>query len=100
MRIGLCTALLVVFSCPGSAQRSPEPPEELVRRVITNEARAEDQDHSHWMFQLETAKKNSQEEIDEVVETRDGDLKRPIRINRRELTADESDKLLERLLHD
>ena len=40
------------------------------RVVITNEARAEDQDHSHWMFLLETQTKNSQKEIDEVVETR------------------------------
>src|SRR5436309_12679320 len=96
MRLPLSTAWLVIFSCPGIAQRSPEPPEELVRRVITNEVRAEDQDHSHWMFQLETATKNSQKEIDEVLETKDGDLKRPIQINGRKLSAEESDKELER----
>jgi hypothetical protein len=99
MRIGFCIALLVIFSYSGNAQPSPEPPEELVRRVITNEVRAEDQDHSHWMFQLETATKNSQKEIDEVLETKDGDLKRPIQINGRKLSAEESDKELERLLH-
>ena len=64
--------------------------------------RAEDQDHSHWMFRLETEKKNAQKEVDEVVETKNGDLMLPILINGHELTAkqqQESDKRLEQLLH-
>ena len=38
------------------------------------------------MFRLETATKNGQQEVDEVVETKDGDLKIPILINGGEVT--------------
>ena len=94
--------LLVIYSFSGSAQPSQPPPDELIRRVVRNELRAEDQDHSHWMFRLETEKKNAQKEVDEVVETKNGDLMLPILINGHELTAkqqQESDKRLEQLLH-
>jgi hypothetical protein len=47
------------------------PPNELGRTVLENEMRAEDQDHSHWMYRLEkdqpTRRRNK-----EVVETEEG----------------------------
>ena len=92
--------LVLVHSLLGSAQLSQEPPEELARRVIQNELWAEEQDHSHWMFRLETEKKNAQREVDEVIETKDGNLRRPLLFNGRELTPrqqQESDKRLEQL---
>jgi len=109
-RVLICRKLMIarsltilLFVCPflGAAQSSQEVPGELVRRVVQNELRAEEQDHSHWMFRLETEKKNAQTEVDEVIETKDGDLKRPLLFNGRELTPieqQESDKRLEQLV--
>jgi len=54
------------------------------------------------MFRLETATKNGQQEVDEVVETKDGDLKIPILINGREVTPkqrEEGANRLEQLVH-
>jgi len=59
---------------------------DLVRKVISNELKLENGDHSHWMFRLDTKKPNAAEEVDEVVEAKAGDLKRPILINGRKLT--------------
>jgi len=92
---------ILVFLRPARTQPPQWTPDELMRQVVSNELRAEDQDHSHWMFRLET-KKNAQTEVDEVVETNDGDLKRPILVNGHELTAkqqQESDKQLEQFVH-
>lgn len=65
---------------------------DLVRRVIDNELKAETADHSHWMFRLDTKKPNSAEEVDQVVETKDGDLQRPILINGRPLSTDQQQR--------
>ncbi len=70
----------------GFAQAPSPSANELVRKVIANELKVESADHSHWMLRLDTRKPNSAEEIDEIVETKDGDLQRPIRINGRPLT--------------
>src|SRR5689334_16668714 len=51
------------------------------RKIAPGATSAESQDHSHWMFRLETTKKNSQKEVDEVIETQDDDLKLPISVN-------------------
>ena len=99
----ISTSLVILFLvCPflGAAQSSQEAPGELVRRVLQNELRAEEQDHSHWMLRLETEKKDGQTEVDEVIETKDGDLKLPLLFNGRDLTPrqqQESDKRLEQL---
>ena len=85
----------------GTAQSSQEPPYELVRRIVQNELRVESADHSHWMFRLETEKTNAQTEVDEVIETKDGDLKRRFLLNGRELTPtqqQESERRLEQLV--
>jgi hypothetical protein len=74
----------------------------LARRVLANELKSEQQDHSHWMFRLDTHKPNGQEEVDEVVETKDGDLKRPLMMNGRELTSEQrhqADQRLQQLVH-
>jgi hypothetical protein len=94
--------------CSAAAQDQPggtnsnDAAQELVRRVVANELQSEQQDHSHWMFRLDTFKPNGQQEVDEVVETKDGDLKRPLLINGRELTPEQrqkADKRLEELVH-
>jgi len=94
-------ALFFSLSFLARAQPSQEAPGELIRSVIRNELRMEDQDHSHWMFRLKTESKNKQLEVDEVVETENGDLKRPVLINGRDLTEkqqQESDRQIDRLL--
>lgn len=69
-----------------AAQPSEIPAGELIRRVVEHELNAERQDSSRWMFRLESDK-NGQEQVNQVVQTRDGDLKRPMIINGRELTS-------------
>ena len=91
--------LILVHASPGQVLQKQS--QELARRVIQNELRAEGQDHSHWMFRLETERKNGQMEVDELVETKDGDLKLPILSDGRELTTKQkqnSEKRLEQLV--
>ena len=75
--VGTWLALSVLlFPAAMKAQSSEPAPEELIRRVVENELHAERADTSHWMFRLETENKKGQQEVDEVVETNAGDLKR------------------------
>jgi hypothetical protein len=103
-RMGIVAPFLISFLlCSAIAQdqkQTPtnEPAQGLVRRVTTNELKSEQQDNSHWMFRLDTRKPNGQEEVDEVVEAKDGDLKRPLIINGRELTPEQRQKTDKRLL--
>jgi hypothetical protein len=73
---------------------------DLARSVLENEVKAETNDHSHWMLKLEI-EKSHRKEVDEVVETTNGDLERPILINGRPLTArqqHEADEQIRRLV--
>jgi len=72
-------------------QGSEVPANELVRHVVANELKAEQQDRSHWSFRLEH-EPNGQNEVDQVVDTKDGDLQRPLLINDRALTAEQQQK--------
>ncbi len=76
----------------GFAQAPNPSANDLVRKVIANELKAESADHSHWMLRLDSKKPNSAEEIDQVVETKDGDLHQPILINGHPLTPDQQRK--------
>jgi hypothetical protein len=82
--IALC--LCLTFAHAQSAEPNPA---QVIRRVVQNELNAERQDHSHWMFRLETLNKGRQKDVDNVIETTEGDLKWPILINGREPTARE-----------
>lgn len=99
--IFLLPILLILLSTWCAAQdienKNPTNPNDLVRRVIANELKAEQQDHSHWSLRLKTQKPNGHSEADEVVETSDGDLKRPILINGRPLTSEQKEKANERI---
>ncbi len=92
--IGQLFVLLSWFATAQSTggQGSQMPANELVRHVIANELKAEQQDQSHWSFRLEIQKPNGQNEVNQVVETKDGDLKRPPMINGRALTAEQQQK--------
>ncbi len=64
---------------------------DLARRVVENELRAEDQDNSHWMFRLETQKPNSGREVSEVIQTAQGELQIPVRVNGNPATQGEQE---------
>jgi hypothetical protein len=74
-----CCWLLILH--PAVAAQSPAiSANDLARRVLENEVRAEDQDKSHWMFRIETRKPDGSE-VDEVIETPKGELQFPVLIN-------------------
>ena len=92
IRCSCVVQVLLVACCISFAQDSNSSANDLVRKVIANEVKGESADHSHWMLRLDTKKPNSAEEVDEVVQTKDGDLHRPIMINGRPLTQDQQRK--------
>jgi hypothetical protein len=90
-------SLVFGLTARGTVQPQDVPAGEFVRRVVTHESKAEEQDQSNWLFRLDIERPNGQKEVDEVVETKQGDLTRPILINGRELTAEERQKADKRL---
>ncbi len=83
--IGLLFVVPVGVAAQGS-EFSEKNANEFARSILQNEVNVEANDHSHWMFKLET-EKSGRKEVDEVVETKAGELKRPILINGRPPTA-------------
>ena len=86
---------------PQPSENSPESANEFVRQVIANEIKAENQDHSHWAFRLQT-EKAGRAEIDLVVETKDGDVQLPLSVNGRPLSAKQKQQAslhLKKLVH-
>jgi hypothetical protein len=74
---------------------------ELVRKVVANELKAETEDRSHWMFRLET-ERGGRKELDQVVETKEGDLHRPVLVNGRPVSAKEkqdANRRIQKLIH-
>jgi len=65
---------------------------DLVRQVVNNELKIGDQDRSHWMYRRHTEKQNAPKQEEEVVETSNGSLTRPILIDGRQPTAEEQQK--------
>lgn len=109
MRIGIACGVSFLFALPLAAAQhkgaklSTEPAQELARRVLANELKSEQQDHSHWMFLLKTYKAAGQSEVDQVIETKEGDIKRPVSINGRGLNEEQrkkADQRLQQLAHD
>jgi hypothetical protein len=103
--IGTVMILFLLFpvsAVPQGKETSETNANDLAHRVLMNEVNAEAQDHSHWMFRLETEKSGGKE-VDEVVETKNGDLRRPLSINGQPLTAKQeraADVRIERLVRD
>jgi len=103
----IAIAIGLLFMVPARAvsqesEHSEKNANELARSVLQNEVKAEANDHSHWMFKLEI-EKSQRKEVDEVVETKDGDLKRPVLINGRPLTskqAHDADEQIRKLTGD
>jgi len=90
----------------GSAQAAPAESNaaanELARNVVKNELKAMDEDHSHWMYRLETVEHGAKE-TKEVVETKDGDVTRLVERNGQPLSPDEQkaeDERMDKFIHD
>jgi hypothetical protein len=98
MKLNLVVVVVALIRLAAAQTPSPNP-NELVRRVINNELKLENQDHSHWMFRLDSEKQGKDREIDEIVETRDGDLTRPLVIDGREVAADQADRRVQEQVH-
>lgn len=87
--IGLALAFMLLLTGLSAAQQSQVPANDLVRQVVNNELQAENQDHSRWMYRLESQKENGSKEVDQVVETNQGSLRRPILIDGHEPSPQE-----------
>ncbi|MGH9530415.1 MAG: hypothetical protein ACRD2S_10920, partial [Terriglobales bacterium] len=96
---------LAVCLCYGSSMAQTNGNSELkandfARKILLNEVKAEEQDHTHWMLKLETEKPRGKE-VDEVVETKYADLRRHEVINGRPLTPRQEhaeDKRIQKLI--
>lgn len=73
------------------SEKSQASANELVRKIVANEIKAETEDHSHWAFQLQT-EEAGRRELDEVVETKDGNLQRPVCVNGQPITAKQKEQ--------
>jgi hypothetical protein len=82
----LIGSIFPVPAIPQKSEDSDRTANEFARKVLMNELKAEAQDHSHWMLRLET-ENGAGTEVDQVVETKQGDLKRRVMIDGRPLTA-------------
>jgi hypothetical protein len=97
--IAIAVGLLFMVPAWAASQESEHAQKnanDFVRSALQNEVRAETNDHSHWMLKLET-EKSRRKETDEVVETKNGDLKRAVLVNDRPLTASEQGRADEQI---
>jgi hypothetical protein len=86
-------ALVIILSgttvSPQSAREASAT--DLVRRIVANELKAQDEDHSHWMYRMEVEDREKGE-VREIIETPYGDLSRLLYVNGRPLSQEEQRK--------
>ena len=88
--------LLVPSAFPESQLDQNLSANELVRRVIANELRMQDQDNSHWMYEQKTVQARVSE-TKEVAGTKDGAVTLLVERNGQPLTEDELKKQEEQM---
>ena len=117
-RYSIATALLIGLTAShqapsgGSSQAAPGASQnpaqqsvsanELVKAAVQNELNAIDQDHTHWMYQLETHKDGTTE-TKELIETPHGNLARLVARNGQPLSPEEQkreDENMEKFVSD
>ena len=86
--IALAIVLLGSTASPEVREASAN---DLVRRIVTNELKAQDEDHSHWMYRMEIEDREKRE-VREVIETQYGELSRLLYVNGRPLSEEEQRK--------
>jgi hypothetical protein len=69
---------------------------ELVRKVVANELKFQNEDHDHWMYRLEKVE-SGRKHVQEILETKDGSLSRLLSVDSRPLDANQQQKENQRL---
>lgn len=102
-KLALTMAAIVIFvfwfvaAGVSAAQQEGDPAaRQLVRRIIDNELRAEDSDHTHWMY-VDDRRESGKSEVREVVETDAGEMGVALSRNGRPLTPDQHAQEMQRL---
>src|SRR5437899_2862939 len=89
---GVIAAVFLVFCVPVLPQNSSGhgglPADELLRRVVNSELKAQANDHSHWMFQVKAGVSGKEEEK-VGVQTREGYLDRLRFVNGQRITPEQ-----------
>jgi hypothetical protein len=86
----LAVILLGIPASPQSAPGGQGSPNELARRVITNELRFQD-DQTNWMYRLEK-EQYGKKRVEEIIETREGSFSRLLSINDQPLNAKQQEE--------
>src|ERR1700758_4610993 len=86
--VGFLLSGLILRPQPVCAELSAN---ELLRKVVHNELKAQMQDHSHWMYRRRTEMPGKQEKETEreIIQSKDGDLDRLLSVNGQALTAEQ-----------
>jgi hypothetical protein len=69
---------------------------DLARKVVTNELKVQDEEHSHWMYRLEK-EESGRKQAQEILETNNGSLSRLLSIDGRPLDAKQQQKENQRM---
>jgi hypothetical protein len=64
---------------------------DLARKVVTNELRVQNEEHSHWMYRLEK-EESGKKQVQEILETNYGSLSQPLSIDGHPLDAKQQRK--------
>ena len=88
--LALAIILLGVPARPQSAPSSQVSANDLARRVITNELTFQD-DHTNWMYRLEK-EQSGKKRVEEIIETKEGSLRRLLSIDDRPLSAKQQEE--------
>ena len=93
----------ICLACAGVthsvAQETPSPAfnaNQLVRQVVQSELKAEETDHTHWMYKLHREDEKGAQDR-QVIETKDGSLAKVLLINGQPLTPEQRSKDEERM---
>lgn len=88
--LALAIILLSIPARPQSAPSSQVSANDLARRVITNELTFQD-DHTNWMYRLEK-EQSGKKRVEEIIETKEGSLRRLLSIDDRPLSAKQQEE--------
>jgi hypothetical protein len=93
-------ATIILLGSNALSQSDPErlglSANELARKVVTNELKFQDEDHSRWMYRLEK-EESGKKQVQEILETSNGSLSRLLSIDGHPLTAKQEQKENQRM---
>jgi hypothetical protein len=93
-------ATIVLLGSNALSQSDPErlgmSANELARKVVTNELKLQDEDHSRWMYRLEK-EESGKKQVQEILETNNGSLSRLLSSDGHPLTSKQQQKENQRM---